>query len=146
MTTVKTLQKEVLSLEAQAGTERDHVMSQMRELTLNYDNASKHTDEMMIMNSELEKIFATEINIAMEKVSGISSRYNDATNSIAEMKRVNIYQENKLKNAVTEKEELERQHSELAATMDDMDSQLNKTSSEKEGKISFHDNSQDIKK
>ena len=66
------------------------------------------------------------------KVSGISSRYNDATNSIAEIKRVNVNQENKLKNAVTEKEEIERQHSELAATMDDMDSQLNKTSSEKE--------------
>ena len=106
-------------------------MSQMRDLTLNYDNASKHADEMMIMNSELEKRFATEMKIAMEKVPGISSRYNDATNSVAEIKRVNVDQENKLKNAVTEKEEIERQHSELAATMDDMDSQLNKTSSEK---------------
>ena len=101
MTTVQTLQKEVLYLEAKAGTERDYAMSQMRELTLNYDNASKHADEMMIMNSEQEKIFATEMKIAIEKVSGISSRYNDATNSIAEIKRVNVYQENKLKNAVT---------------------------------------------
>ena len=67
MTTVKKLQKEVLSLESKAGKERDHVMSQMRELTLNYDNASKHADEMMIMNSELEKRFATEMKIAMEK-------------------------------------------------------------------------------
>ena len=72
-------------------------MSQMRELTLNYDNASKHADEMMIMNSELDKIFATEMKISMGKVSGISSRYNDATNSIAEIKRVNVDQENKFK-------------------------------------------------
>ena len=65
--TVKTLQKEVLSLEAKSGTERDHVMSQMRDITLNYDNGSKHAYEMMIMNSELEKIFATEMKIAMGK-------------------------------------------------------------------------------
>ena len=107
-------------------------MNQMRELTLNYDNASKHADEMMIINSEPEKRFATEMKIAIEKISGILSRYNDATNSIAKIKSVDVDQENNLKNAVTEKEEIERQHSELAANMDDMDSQLNKTSSEKE--------------
>ena len=44
-------------------------MSQMREVTLNYDNASKHADEMMIMNSNLDKRFATEMNISMKKVS-----------------------------------------------------------------------------
>ena len=67
----------------------------MRELTLNYDNSGKHADETMIINSKLEKIFSTEMKIDMGKVSGVSFKYNDATNSISGIKRVNVYQENK---------------------------------------------------
>ena len=52
-------------------------MSPMRELTLNYDNTSTHAYGILIMNSELEKMFAAEMTIDMEIVSFISSRYND---------------------------------------------------------------------
>ena len=44
-------------------------MSQTKEFTLNYDNERKHEDGIMIMNSDPEKRFATEIKITMEKVS-----------------------------------------------------------------------------
>ena len=42
-------------------------MSKIRQLTLKYDNKSKHADEMMIMNYDLEKIFTTEMKISMKK-------------------------------------------------------------------------------
>ena len=43
-------------------------MSQIIELTLNYDNERNNADKNTIINYDLEKIFATEMNISMEKV------------------------------------------------------------------------------
>ena len=88
----------------------------MRELTLNYDNTRKHADGIMKMNYELEKIFASKMKIAMGKVSCIPSIYNDATNRISEIKRVNVDQENKLKFFIAEKVEIERQHTGIRQT------------------------------
>ena len=59
------------------------------------------------------------MNISMGKVSCISSRYNDATNRISDIKRVNVDQENKFKNFISEKVEIERQHTGIRQTKDD---------------------------